>query len=448
MSVRKWIIEKGVYPYMEIRRGNLIRKKTSELRQNQNAGLTELTRLQGEKLRRLLIHCINTVPAYENCKYLEKEIMADALAALPKFPVLDKGTFKKEFESYISQDADRSSLIENQTGGSTSEPVKFFMDRHMVEYYEAARWRGLSWWSITHGSPSVMIWGNPQDLGSFENKRYHLKERWLKNRIMIPAYAIKADKMQNYLNAIRKFKPEYIYGYSSALELFANLLVDKKLSVGLNLKAVVSTAETLHDYQRETIEEAFGCPVVNEYGARDAGIIAYQCPAGSMHISAENAILEVVDPESLEPLPMGERGVFLVTDLNNTVMPRLRYRLGDRGTLSEEKCSCGMGLPILKELDGREADIFITVDGKFIHGHAFNRLSRSINSVKQFQIIQEQPSLARLAIVRSEGYDQGEIDWFISSVKQMLPGTKIDISMVNHIPVSGSGKLCNTIRKF
>ena len=265
---------------------------------------------------------------------------------------------------------------------------------------------------------------------------------------MIPAYALKAEEMENYLNTIRNYRPEYIYGYASALNLFSELLLSRKLTPDFPLKAVVSTAETLHDFQRQTIEPAFGCPVVNEYGARDGGIIAYQCPEGSMHISAENAILEVVDPVDFKGLPAEESGVLLVTDLNNHVMPRLRYQIGDRAALSNEGCSCGMGLPVLDQLDGREDDMFVTVDGKFIHGHAFNHLSRHMHSIHKFQIIQESPAHARLFIVPDDGFEQSEIDEFISKARQLLPGTQIDVSIVEDIPVSGSGKFRYTIRKF
>ena len=144
-----------------------------------------------------------------------------------------------------------------------------------------------------------------------------MKERWLKNRIIISAYSLKPEEMTDYIDEIIKFKPEYIYGYASALYTFSQLMLKQNLKIPFKLKAVVSTAETLHDFQRETIEHAFKSAVVNEYGARDGGIIAYECPKGSMHISAENIIMEVVHYKTFKPLPKGESGILLVTDLNN-----------------------------------------------------------------------------------------------------------------------------------
>ena len=433
---------------MEKRRGNRIRQKTEELKKNQSLSPEELTALQKEKLQALLLHCIAHVPAYVQFKHLEEQIKSDPFEALSSFPVLTKSGFKAGFDSYVSEIADKGALIPNYTGGSTSEPVKFYMDRHMVEYYEAARWRGLSWWGITPGSRSVMLWGNPLELNRQQTRKYSLKERWLKNRIMIPAYAIKAEEMEQYLSTIRRFKPEYIYGYASALNLFSELMLRQGQSLGLKLKAVISTAETLHEFQRQTIEKAFECPVVNEYGARDGGIIAYQCGDGRMHITIENAVLEVMDPLTLELLPTGESGMLLVTDLNNYVMPRLRYQIGDRCALSKETCACGMGLPVLDKLDGREDDMFVTVEGKYIHGHAFNHLARSTDSIGKFQIVQKSPAAATLSIVVATNGDRVEIDEFIANVRQLLPGTSIDVNFVDDIPPSGSGKFRYTIRQF
>ena len=118
-------------------------------------------------------------------------------------------------------------------------------------------------------------------------------------------------------------------------------MLDKhRIHPNLTLKAVVSTSETLEPWQAELLEKVFRCPVANEYGARDAGILAYTCPQGGIHITAENCIIEVLDPVTHEPLPDGQSGLLAITDLTNFVQPRLRYLLGDIGTISPSLCRC------------------------------------------------------------------------------------------------------------
>ena len=117
-------------------------------------------------------------------------------------------------ESFIADDADRSTLIANNSGGSSGHPVQFYMNRHTVEYYEAARWRGLSWYGITPGSRSLLIWGNPFELDKMAERRYRLTERYLKNRRIIPAYALDPAAMPEHVRLFNSYHPEYIYGLS------------------------------------------------------------------------------------------------------------------------------------------------------------------------------------------------------------------------------------------
>ena len=420
MDLVKPYIEYILYPIMEKYKGNETRYRILELQESQYIDQCELRKLQQEKLRKLLLECITNVPAYQSFAYLRNHIESDALNALYKFPVLEKNAFQNNPNAYLNQTVSKNYLIANCTGGSTSEPVKFYMDRLTVEYYEAARWRGLSWWDIKPASRCVMIWGNPLELNQAEQWKYRLKEKWLKNRIIIPAYCLKPEAMPKYIKDISRFKPEYFYGYSSALYAFSKLIIEK----------------------------AFGCPVVNEYGARDAGILAYQCINQNMHISVENAILEVVDATTLQPLPLGQSGSILVTDLNNFSMPRLRYRLGDRATLSTQLCACGIKLPLIEKIDGREDDMFLTVDGQLVHGHAFNHISRNLNAINKFQIIQLTPEHAELSIVPNHPVNTKEIEIFINNIQKMLPGTIIDVKQVDNIPASSSGKYRYAIRKF
>lgn len=448
MDIVKIFIEGILYPAMERKKGNKTREYISELKATQDLSESQLYEMQKDKLEKLLLECVRKVPAYKSYSYLEDQIKEDPFEALKTIPILRKNDFRNDSESYINESVDKSALIPNISGGSTGQPVRFYMDRKTVEYYEAARWRGLSWSGITPGSRSVMIWGNPIELDSMKQKKYAFRERWLKNRIIIPAYSLESESILDYIKKIESFKPEYFYGYASALDAFATLMLKNNLKLSFTPKAVVSTAETLHSFQRKNIEKAFACNVINEYGARDAGILAFQCKSGSMHISAENAILEVVDPLTFKPLAKGRSGVVLVTDMNNLSMPRLRYELGDRVTLSDKKCTCGINLPILENIDGREDDMFITPDGKFVHGHLFSHAARPISSIKNFQIVQKSPDSAELKILLEDNNDKEGIDIFIEELKGFLPKVNIEVKIVDDIPVTKSGKFRYAIRQF
>ena len=130
-----------------------------------------------------------------------------------------------------------------------------------------------------------------------------------------------------------------LVGYPSSLSLIAAHAAARGRRLDqLGIRVVFVTSEKLYDSQRETIGRVFGCPVANGYGARDAGFIAHECPAGSLHISAEDIVVETVTPEG-RPAAAGEVGEIVVSHLATQDFPMLRYRTGDMGLLGRQPCA-------------------------------------------------------------------------------------------------------------
>ncbi len=368
--------------------------------------------------------------------------------ALRRFPCTTKQDLRENGEQYISRAVDRRVLIPNLTGGSTGEPLRFYMDRKTVEYYEAARWRGLSWYGVTPGSRSLMIWGNPIELDAQAQRRAARCEQILKNRRVLSAYTLSPERVDEYLALLRRYRPEYLYGYASALYTFAKIFLDAGKKPDVKLKVVASTSESLFDFQREAIAAAFSCPVANEYGARDAGILAYECPAGGLHISSENCVIELLDPVSLEPIEQPEReGVIAVTDLNNFAQPRARYLLGDLAAWPEaDVCACGRPMPRLSRIAGREDAMLVRPDGVLVHGNFINQLARSHASIRQIQIVQHTPDRATIRIATLD--PTADFSGFVRQVEESLPGVTLSLDVTDQIAPTQSGKYRYSIREF
>ena len=225
-------------------------------------------------------------------------------------------------------------------------------------------------------------------------------------------------------------------------------MLNSDIKIGIRLRAAVSTSETLHEFQRETIAKAFECPVVNEYGARDGGIMAYTCASGRLHISAENHIFETLDLQTLQPVEPGNSGVVVVTDLNNFSMPRIRYKLGDMAALSDKTCACGMGLQVIEELQGREDDIFLAKDGTLVHSEYFTYIARSMDGIAKFQMLQHTPDSVTFTIVKTDGFKEESADIITNAVKTKLGVSDFKLVFADDIPVTGSGKYRFTKREF
>ena len=446
MSLQKFWIGHLLYPAMEQFRGNQTRAFLTQLKGSQFS--PNLPAIQRRALTELLLCCARHVPAYRALNLPPDEIRADPIAVLHRcIPPLRKIDFQTHPERYLSDAVAPDARIENCTGGSTGEPTRFYMTRAQVERYEAARWRGLSWYGITPGSRSVMLWGNPVELSTQRQRRQRLREGLLKNRRVLSAYALGEERLMHDLARLRRYRPAYLYGYATALAALARLLEQSGQTLRLPLRAVVSTSETLAEEQARRFSRLFSCPVVNEYGARDAGILAYSCPHGQLHLTAENCLVEVLDPVRLTPLPAGQTGVLAVTDLYSRAQPRLRYLLGDVGRLSDERCPCGRTLPVLAALEGREDALLVIQGGTLVHGNLIGQLLRPLPGIQSFQFRQHTPSSATLLIVPLPGAAP-DLPGMTKLLSHHLPGIAIHTETVAHIAPSPSGKVRYSIREF
>jgi phenylacetate-CoA ligase len=208
----------------------------------------------------------------------------------------------------------------------------------------------------------------------------------------------------------------------------------------LGIRVAFVTSERLYDDQRVTISRVFGCPVANGYGGRDAGFIAHECPSGGLHLTAEDVIVELLDPAG-RPVPDGEAGEIVVTHLATRDFPFIRYRTGDVAVLDPAACSCGRGLPLLKEIQGRSTDFVVAADGTVLHGLALIYILRDLPSVSAFRIEQMSLGLTRVQVVPADGFDARTRDTIVRGLQRRLgAGVQIDVQTLSHIPPEKSGK--------
>ncbi|MDY7031428.1 MAG: hypothetical protein SVY10_05890 [Thermodesulfobacteriota bacterium] len=133
------------------------------------------------------------------------------------------------------------------------------------------------------------------------------------------------------------------------------------------LRLAIGIGEPWSEANKKNFFNQYGLPYYSWWGSMDMGIIGSDCEARTgMHLFADRYIIEVVDPETGEPLPDGEEGEFLITPLLNQSMPLIRYRPGDVGRMFPyEPCSCGRTLPKMSSVRGRVSQR-INIRGKKI----------------------------------------------------------------------------------
>ena len=399
----------------------------------------QLKSLQLESLKHFLIDVEQHVPYYQT---LFKQIQFNpetikSLDDLKRLPLTGKPLIREHSEQLKADNA--KDLAKFNTGGSTGEPLIFYIANKRVSHDVAAKWRATRWWGVDIGDKEAVIWGSPIELGG-QDKIKLIRDKLLRTHL-IPAFEMSPVKIDGFIRQIKALKPRMLFGYPSALAHIATYAEKTGQVVNdLGIKVAFVTSERLYDHQREKIEQVFDCPVANGYGGRDAGFIAHQCPSGNMHITAEDIIVEIIDNQG-EVLPIGKAGEIVVTHLATRDFPFIRYRTGDIGVLSGLRCSCGRGLPILKEIQGRTTDFIIAQDGTVLHGLALIYVLRDIEGIESFKITQYSLDNTTVQIVKNQQYkQQSEIKIQQEFQQRLGSAVVVNVEYIEAIAKEKSGK--------
>jgi phenylacetate-CoA ligase len=402
--------------------------------------------LRVERLRAFLSNVDKHVPYFRDLfrNQAFDPASVNGLADLARLPLLSKEIIRANTDQLKSEVA--QGLSRFNTGGSSGEPLIFFLGNERVSHDVAAKWRATRWWDVDIGDPEIVVWGSPIELGSQDRVR-QMRDSLLRTRLL-PAFEMSEAKLDRFVAEIRAMRPRMLFGYPSALAhiaLHAEARGQRMNDLGIRVAFV--TSEKLYDHQREQISRIFGCRVANGYGGRDAGFIAHECPSGGMHITAEDIIVEIVD-DAGNPLPHGQAGEIVTTHLATGDFPFIRYRTGDIGVLDDQLCACGRGLPLLKEIQGRTTDFVVAQDGTVMHGLALVYVVRDLPGVKEFKIVQESLDLTRVFLVADAAFRPESVQTIITGLKRRL-GTGVDIQVerVASIPKEASGKFRYIVSK-
>ncbi|ARU56175.1 capsular polysaccharide biosynthesis protein [Oleiphilus messinensis] len=395
--------------------------------------------LQNRNLRSFMQFVHANVPYYT--ELLDKRGLkpADFKTAkdLGKLPLLTKADIRQNEVSLKSKVAGQ--LVKYNTGGSSGQPLVFYMGMDRVSHDVASKWRATRWWQVDIGDPEIVLWGSPIELGG-QDRVKQIRDYVLRTKL-ISAFDLTDQSITEILQQILDEKPPMLFGYPSVFALLAQEARKRNMDMAnAGVKVVFVTSEKLYDHQREIIEAVFQAPVANGYGGRDAGFIAHQCPEGNFHITAEHIIVETVD-ELGSPVAEGEAGQIVVTHLMTKDFPFIRYATGDVGVLGSGQCACGRGLPILKDIQGRSTDFVKASDGTIMHGLALIYFVREHAGIQNYKIVQESLDKTRLLLEIDETFEeQSKQDITQNFQRRLGKNVQIEIEIVDSIPAEKSGK--------
>ena len=447
MSLYTTMVANGLFPVHERLKGHSTVSAFRAMERSQWLSPESVAELQVQRLREFLTRIGRDVPYFRQ-QFAElgfDPAAVTSIADLARLPLMGKAEIRANTDALRADNA--GPLEKFSTGGSTGEPLIFYRGKERVSHDVAAKWRATRWWDVDIGDREIVLWGSPIELGSQDRVRL-LRDKLIRSELL-SAFEMSNANLLHFSQRIRKFRPRMLFGYPSSIALLAQYCMENGYRVDdLGIRVVFVTSERLYEHQRETIEKAFGCPVANGYGGRDAGFIAHQCPAGGMHITAEDIVVEIVD-DAGNVLPAGEKGEIVITHMATGEFPFVRYSTGDVGCLTEATCECGRGLPLLAEIEGRTTDFVHAADGTVLHGLALIYVLREMPSVEEFKIIQESLTEVTVQWVTTGG-DQNALEAEVTEQFRARLGESLVVNFdyVSKIEREASGKFRYVISRI
>lgn len=426
----------------------------------------ELDVIQNHKLQALILHCYENVPYYR--KILKERGLTpkdiQSREDLVKLPILTKADIRTHYDELVSKDISCRKFLHGSTGGSTGTPMQYLADINTWNGTRATGFRMWRWAGYEIGEKMFTLAGNSLVKKISKGRMISAKEIYdivIMRNNKHDCTDITAEAISQHYKAMMKYSPKAIRGYASSLYFLAVYIAQHNLPIPKRIKVVFTTGEKLHPKYRYKIQQVFHVPVFDAYGAQDGGVVAYECYMHEgLHIAEDNCIVEITDSEGT-PLPEGETGHVITTDLNNYVFPFLRYKVGDLAYIKKERCSCGRASRLLGEVIGREGRAIYNKEGRpyssvVIDNMMFPNLDihsdeaqRRYEQMERFQIRQDKDGNLKILIKPvSLDIPTSEFEYIRMNFKKYFPGSNIELEFVDSIPPLPSGKEDYCVSEF
>lgn len=438
------------FTYLLNGRRNML-KLYDRFRKSQYLSRSELEDIQRKKLRKLVEYSYINIRFYKD-HFRKMGLHPDDLKFpddLNRLPIVKKEDIQNQRDLMNSSELQKMKYIQNKTSGSTGMPLKFYQSMNYLDHSDAARlicWYAYPGFDV--GTKVATIWGfRPEHRGL----RRFVKPRWswMKGVLNTDAEAITEKKMKDFSREIYRFRPRIIRGFVSSLVKLAEYFDEDYLKT-YRPDAIISTAETLFDQDRKTIEDFFGVKVYNSYGSHEVSQMAMECDHhNGLHEISENNYIELLDKND-EPVSTGEKGRIVVTNFNNYAMPFIRYDILDNGSWSDiDECGCGRKSRLIDRIYGRKNENIYTRDGKIYDAMLTMKLfkeAKPYTDIKQFQVIQSDFDTIEILIVPRIKDQRFDGDIMISDLRKQTSDFKnVSYRIVDDVIKTKSGKVNKVI---
>lgn len=427
------------------------RMQLNFLKESQFYPNEKLKSYQWEQTREFYNEILGIVPFYKNYDIYKSIFPLHDRYSLSSLPILSKEEVRKNIDKLYYPDLKKISYRWAHTSGTTGKALIFPLTEKCFQREYAFRALHYLWGGIELDKKDKIAFcsGHPVAEPNRKKPPFWVYD-YANNQLFFSSYHLSEDNLKSYIKELEIFKPKMLSGYPSSVYLLAQAY--KKYGSGsLKLKAIYTASESLLEYQRKVIEEAFQCKVFVWYGNSEMCCNIVECEYGEMHLKLEHSYVEILDSNN-SPVAPGEKGRLVCTGFGNIAFPLIRYDIGDEVVLANNQISkCGRGGILIEKIIGRIEDYIVTPDGRFV-GRLDHLFKDSLN-VKEAQLIQNCINELIIRIVCREGYSNKD-EKLIEKEARLRLGNEIKLvfDYVNHIERSANGKfrfiISNLKREF
>jgi len=401
---------------------------------------------QEKRLRAIVRYAYEYVPFYHK-KFKAAGIRPDDikyLEDLRKLPLVRKSELRQvPLRQRVSLEFNVNKLKVIRTSGSTGEPFQIYISGAEDDWRKAIYMRA----NISCGQ-------RPRDRWVVITGPHHFHDTTKIQRLLgifaQRCISVFAD-VEEQVSFVLKENPDVLDGYSGSLFLIANEF--KKNGLKVNPRIIFGTAEIIDDLARRFIENVFGAPFYDQFGCAEVDRSAWECPERvGYHMDVDSVITQFVDADG-EEVSAGEKGEVVYTSLFNYAMPLIRYAVGDIGQPTNEVCSCGRVLPLMKVIEGRRDSFVVLSNGRVISPRAFviaMRMFKWYSEVDQFRVIQK--SLSHFEFfIKKKACSVVDENVIVEDLAKHFKSTlnvddvNFDVKFVDEIPLGKGGKLSSVI---
>ena len=420
------------------------------LEESQWYSAAQLRAYQDEELAKLIAYSYQHVPYYRRVMD-ERALKPRDLATvddLVKLPVLTRHDIKQNFAELLSDEYQLAKVKKGHTSGTTGSPLEICYSDGLIRLTYAMLDRHYAWAGVrmkAGGDRVAVLRGNPI-VPLQQKKPPFWRYNYLHNQALFSSFHMSSQNLPHYISELRCYAPKVLDGYPSTLYVLAKHLQNEGLK--LKLYAVISSSETLYDFQREVIEESFDCKVFDYFAAAERVAFSSECGRHEgHHLAEEYGITEILDPSGQRLAP-GQLGTLVATSLHNYAMPMIRYLTNDMSSMKTTACSCGRALPLMDDVTTKAEDLITLRDGRLISPSVLTHPFKPLTSIAASQLIQEDVDTLRIRIVAGPDYSERDEQTLISGMKERLgENVEIIIEKVDALERTKAGKFKWVISK-